>query len=678
MKNILIFFTFLATLQILQGCGGGDNNIIDIAVIVPPVVIRPPIEVTQPPEPGQQASDQREEEQARRAEAEEQARAQEEQARRAREEEQARAQEEQARRAREEEQARALGPIQAYELAQEQARARERAQYRGANGAIERVYSQNYNLPCDYKTGLRPDNMSIPKDCALSHVPGFIQLERMVQKKLKADKAAGVLVPKLHSHLDNYGTRDGQPRHGERSARVINFIGGGDFLERPSNSQAWRDEHGKKKVFSFGSGASLACHDDRIYDNVVYKCTNVINSPGIFVVPAGNVDEAIDRSIQVAAPEKAIKLLTDEGANFLIVAGIEVNNLITVTDKNGRHVLYSDDRLPIDGLPLDEDGLPLDGINEIDLASGSRYCSEVAKNNCVVAPWSTIYDYSSFTSRHNNYYFIGADGRRNFFTGTSNAHLYPAVAITQMMYLWPSLTSKQIIDLVKSSVIDLGEPGPDAKFGLGMFSVQSLFAPSGEVIDPTTISSITSGYLSLPVKEKFEVTGYDDFQRDYTIETNTFTFVPSVLNQKDIEGFYPFVSNGNNGFEGIMYRNKTMSFSVRRESNRFLGGYGTGSYSLGDTLWYSFGLNHSNQNFKINALVVHGEMSQEDNSIVGDIEGTYGTVFFNYKTEYNKISFSFNASYRTPVWMNLELQNNRIGTKVESDFSLSTSLKLKF
>ena len=276
-------------------------------------------------------------------------------------------------------------------------------------------------------------------------------------------------------------------------------------------------------------------------------------------------------------------------------------------------------------------------------SENSSRCSEVAKSHCIAAPFGTDLQVPIKD--------------RNSFVGTSNSHLYVATALAQALYLWPDLTNDELLQLVRDNAIDIGEPGVDIEFGLGLFSVQGLFSPSGDLVDPRTRTSLLSGTLALPFS--VEVQGLDSYNRDFSIVLNEPGFDPFMILPKSHKGFLPFVTEDNFAEKGLMYQGEHFFSSVRVEGESFLGGYGTGSYQLGDTTWVTAGLQSDLGPLYLRGSLTYGSMDSRSGSLVKELDATYATIVLGGSFSSEKTNLSFDVAYRSSMLINIDVQEHK-------------------
>ena len=498
--------------------------------------------------------------------------------------------------------------------------------------AIEHYFnSLNLSLPCGAS---RSSSSVIDKiECSRSSTPGLTQLAQANEEKMRNDLSEGREIPKLHSHDDDYvPNTDGTSTHGERSEAVVQQLGGGHLFERVSSTfSRIRTGQFNTRIVSSGFGGRLACSDGDTCPS------DIVGLQSILVLPAGNrtIQDPVD--VYEQGNEEDIRMHIEANTPFLLVVGYYENHVFPIVDLNGRHFEFIDLEIRF------EDLTPNPDMANITRSITSSRCGEVAKSHCIAAPFGTGLQ-------------VPIKGR-DFFVGTSNSHLYVATALAQALYLWPDLTNDELLQLVRDNAIDIGEPGVDIEFGLGLFSVQGLFSPSGDLVDPRTRTSLLSGTLALPFS--VEVQGLDSYNRDFSIVLNEPGFDPFMILPKSHKGFLPFVTEDNFAEKGLMYQGEHFFSSVRVEGESFLGGYGTGSYQLGDTTWITAGLQSNLGPLYLKGSLTHGSMDSINGSLVKELDATYATIVLGGSFSSERTNLSFDVAYRSSMLINIDVQEHK-------------------
>jgi len=108
--------------------------------------------------------------------------------------------------------------------------------------------------------------------------------------------------------------------------------------------------------------------------------------------------------------------------------------------------------------------------------SGQTYCM---KNYFVVAPGSAIIS------------SVGGGGLATL-SGTSMATPFVSGVAADIKSMWPYLTMRQVANIIFSTAIDLGTPGPDPIYGMGVVDLATALKPSGTLSLVTTTSTLSS------------------------------------------------------------------------------------------------------------------------------------------------------------------------------------------
>jgi len=502
------------------------------------------------------------------------------------------------------------------------------------------LIENDYQAPCGV-TGRGDAPVSRPEpytivdldECARSMVPGHAALQREVEEMVDRQVEQGEDMAAMHLHIDDWregilsGRHEGRvvqiSSHGIKSGYVLQALYGrayplverGDvdvmgshyFVQpRISRKDMVKDNLYRDIVISTGFGESLNC-DDQYYR----VCpSDFAGARAILVHAAGNGrGEPTDQGTPAE-----IRALVEARAPFLIVPGWDnkTRSIQTLQDEHGLTL----------GMTRGSISRHTRGIDpsEFTLAPGSSICGEAAIQHCVAGPWYT--DIKDITLREGDESVITRD-----FTGTSNSLLYVASGLALARARWPHITNHQWIDIVRRTAIDAGDPGPDAVFGLGIFSLQGLFTAQGEVRDPLSLLDVAAGHLYLPLGG-VSVMGLDDYGRDFSRDIAGNVFRPGVplVGMVEDRGILPLVDQFGEGQEGLRYVAAGGFLALRRERSGFLGGFGTGSYRLGDTWWMTAGIQRSLGSLRVQASVSQGTMDARPGSLVERLEAQYGSV----------------------------------------------------
>ena len=154
----------------------------------------------------------------------------------------------------------------------------------------------------------------------------------------------------------------------------------------------------------------------------------------------------------------------------------------------------------------------------------------------VVAPGVAI-----FTTSNGNGY--------GYWSGTSFSAPITAGVCALMLSTNPSLTPTQVLSILQGSATDLGDPGPDQKFGYGLINAQkALENISGTVVPPPPPPTPTGPKITIRYPyEGQTISGFWEFVADVTDLDSTIT---SVAFSADGMLFTATKDAGNNTYRG--------------------------------------------------------------------------------------------------------------------------------
>ncbi|MCW2410704.1 MULTISPECIES: S8 family serine peptidase [unclassified Sphingobium] len=116
-------------------------------------------------------------------------------------------------------------------------------------------------------------------------------------------------------------------------------------------------------------------------------------------------------------------------------------------------------------------------------------------------------------------------GTDYLYSGTSFAAPQVAGAAALLADAFPNLTSAQIVALLKNSARDVGAPGADARYGVGILDIAKAFQPVGALSMAGTqiaLSPLSTGILSAPMGDAtpaaLDAVALDDYQRAYRVD----------------------------------------------------------------------------------------------------------------------------------------------------------------
>jgi len=118
-------------------------------------------------------------------------------------------------------------------------------------------------------------------------------------------------------------------------------------------------------------------------------------------------------------------------------------------------------------------------------------------------------------------------------SGTSMAAPYVTGSIAVLKQAWPQLEPEQLVGLITSTALDLGEPGVDAVYGHGLVDLNEATKPQGDIVavQPSgSISAVSGGIvgdLSLSglddIAQISSIVVMDSYNRDYYVNDDAFT-----------------------------------------------------------------------------------------------------------------------------------------------------------
>nr|WP_208404204.1 S8 family serine peptidase [Sphingomonas insulae] len=136
------------------------------------------------------------------------------------------------------------------------------------------------------------------------------------------------------------------------------------------------------------------------------------------------------------------------------------------------------------------------------------------------------------------------DGSIGVFSGTSSATPSVAALAADILSKWPQLTGQQAGDVILSTAKDLGAPGSDEIYGMGLVDFKAALAPiNPKLSNGTTQSSVQTSVMSVPTAmgagslqtALSNVTVLDDFGRDYTGSVAGMVIKPQLAADRRIE-----------------------------------------------------------------------------------------------------------------------------------------------
>jgi hypothetical protein len=209
----------------------------------------------------------------------------------------------------------------------------------------------------------------------------------------------------------------------------------------------------------------------------------------------------------------------------------------------------------------------------------------------VVAPGSGIYS-------------TAVTGGNMPMSGTSQAAPYVTGSLAVLKQAWPQLQPEQLVGLITSTALDLGDEGVDDVYGHGLVDLDAATQPQGDIVavQPSgNISQVSGGIAGdsalSGLDEIADLSSFvvmDSYNRDYTLDMNDATNFS--LSEKSLKYAYQSYQGlqmiGNfamsNDGSDLQYKNKinnTLDYTI---------GYLTQDQSLfGSVFQGSFGINNS-------------------------------------------------------------------------------------
>ncbi len=143
---------------------------------------------------------------------------------------------------------------------------------------------------------------------------------------------------------------------------------------------------------------------------------------------------------------------------------------------------------------LDENGILNDGLgaflivgavdeNNVIAAFSDKAGSGVSKNHYLVAPGVDIVSYWETDDDGPGYYYL---------SGTSFAAPHVSGAAAIIFQRWPTLSAREVADILLDTATDLGAAGVDKVYGHGLLNLDNALSPQGTVV-------VASGQTAAPV-----------------------------------------------------------------------------------------------------------------------------------------------------------------------------------
>jgi hypothetical protein len=136
------------------------------------------------------------------------------------------------------------------------------------------------------------------------------------------------------------------------------------------------------------------------------------------------------------------------------------------------------------------------------------------------------------------------DGTVGVFSGTSSATPSVAALAADILSKWPQLTGQQAGDVILSTAKDIGAPGPDEIYGMGLVDFKAALAPVNPTLsNGTTQTSVQTSVMGVPSAmgagsiqtALSNVTVLDEFGRDYSGSIAGMVIKPQLAADRRIE-----------------------------------------------------------------------------------------------------------------------------------------------
>ena len=255
-----------------------------------------------------------------------------------------------------------------------------------------------------------------------------------------------------------------------------------------------------------------------------------------------------------------------------------------------------------------------------------------------------------------------------------------AASLANARSLWPTMTSRQTVQLARHCAQPINDDGTlapygtilsaseaDTTWGQGVFSLECLFDADGALFNPImqqksatnavrTSTQISGrqlrGILSLAgTRSHLSLT--DIFSRTFTfsrhVDRHELSFAP-----ENISGLY----GTQDGVFGLIWKN--IGVAMKIEDNEFFGSYGTGDFKFGDTMIIMLQLGHEfqmNERFHVSlhGQSAWGQMQSARGSAVSDAEGHTHQLQAGFFYRQGSLKTSLAATYNFGVRGNIEL-----------------------
>lgn len=384
--------------------------------------------------------------------------------------------------------------------------------------------------------------------------------------------------------------------------------GGGISTTAILQALSWAESMGAT-VANMSLGST---YDATFQKGVAILAPGVYKSPIAYGTMYGNSQETLQSYANATKNIVMVAAAGNQGLPYAQFPGA----FATQVDKNGKLLLGG--RMLIVGSVNDKNQ-----ISSFSNRAGSL-CSNVVGASCkdsyyvkdfyVVAPGESLYGATPNQ--------IAAGNKLTFSTGTSPATAYVSGGVALIKQAWPQLSGAQIVSLVKETATDLGAPGVDEVYGNGLVNFDRATQPKGTLrmamVAPgvvagstslastgTAVSGTAGGITASTVLSTVQTV--DDIGRHYAVNINKATMANRVQTYQFSNAWLALAPNGyrevtasigqdysvkfmqtETGMANelnLYSANTTYSFQVgsMTEKNGFLGNYGQGAMSFGDS-----------------------------------------------------------------------------------------------
>ncbi len=311
---------------------------------------------------------------------------------------------------------------------------------------------------------------------------------------------------------------------------------------------------------------------------------------------------------------------------------------------------------------------------------------------------------------------LRADGRRRFGNvcavardaciylpyladGTSFATPRASAVIDQLWLLWPSLTRRDVLDLLFGCTEDLGRPGIDGVFGQGLLDFSGtggacVFTPTGTLRDPTT-GNVASGALALSGTSSSAYLPVDEFARDFpysVVSRNTSLagWAEATVSGKLMgSNHIALYAGGGHGFAAAWVEFHLGSIiaqlELRHEPDGLLGALGSGSFQLSNGLSLASRLSWATQisdSLQFVAEVAHavGSADGAQGSIIRDIDLATSHVRLAMEWQWPGLGWGIHAyaTCHTGQSGDVALPSTSLTVRGQSSCSTNASLSRRF